>query len=68
MMCIWPGCDRPSIDDKYCRSHYGLLVYRDIIEDKELDKLWQRVIQKARAEVASRYPDNPDYRKWDDGD
>lgn len=67
MMCIWPGCDRPSIDGKYCRSHYGLLVYKEVIVDRELDKLWQRVIQKARAEVASRYPDNPDYWKWDDG-
>ena len=66
MNCIWLSCPRPAARGDYCFEHYDLLVYSGAVEDKVLDEILARATQKAKAEVASRYPNNPDYRGWND--
>lgn len=66
MKCIWPECNREAVRGDYCYQHYDLLRYSGAIEDPELDQLLARAVERARVEVARRYPDNPDYWKWDD--
>ena len=66
MMCIWPECTRAAVRGEYCFEHRDLLVYSGAIEAKELDKLLARATERAKAELARRFPDNPDFWKWDD--
>lgn len=63
MKCSWPDCDRAAVVGTYCYQHYDLLVYSGAIEDKELDQLLARVIERAKVEVAARYPNNPDLKR-----
>lgn len=62
MKCCWPECSRESVVGDYCFNHHDLLVYSGAIEDPELDQLLIRAVEKAKAEVAARYPDNPDLK------
>ena len=68
MMCIWPECTRAAVRGDYCFEHYDLLVFGGAVDDKVLDEILARVTQRAKSVVAARYPNNPDYRSWDDGD
>jgi len=63
MKCVWPECTREAVVGAYCFEHHDLLVYGGAIEDKELDQLLARVVERARVEVAARYPDNSDLQK-----
>lgn len=63
MKCNWPECNREAVVGDYCYQHYDLLRYSGAIEDKELDQLLARVVERSRVEVAARYPDNSDLQK-----
>ena len=66
MNCIWPSCTRAAVRGDYCFEHYDPLVFGGAVDDKVLDEILARATEKAKAEAFRRYPDNPDYWKWDD--
>lgn len=64
--CIWPTCNHAAAHGEYCPYHYDLLVGSGIIKDKDQTSRIDEILKAARREVTARYPNNPDYRGWND--
>jgi|GEM_PF-1857713 hypothetical protein len=66
--CVWPACGHGQARGDYCIYHYHLLVGAGCIDDKDHASRWDEIMKSARAKAAAKYPNNPEYQKWDDED